>query len=270
MIGYKPVRSNDNDGLYKALYRGDTNASLSVNYRKNIFFDHGLSRGGDAADLYCIINNCDISEALKFFLNGGYKTENIQSVSTKEEPKIKIKHARNITRKDATFYYLRDRGIDADLFTGILWHVVYECHGREYFCVGWQGNEDGWHLRNKTIKMCTHQGISRIQGTGKNDKAIIVEGMLDWASLKVLHPKINEYDIIVLNGISNTNKVQFDGYSELFLNLDNDNPGSLATKELIELAAKSNITKVKDCRGWYAGSNDINEFLQKKLGLWKQ
>ena len=50
-LGYAPVRKSANELLYHAPYREDRRPSFRVNVAKGLWFDFGLSKGGDIFDL---------------------------------------------------------------------------------------------------------------------------------------------------------------------------------------------------------------------------
>lgn len=260
---YTPVRLTATGAMYRAAYRGDTNASLSVDYEKNVFFDFGAADGGDVADLYCLIHNCSIGEALRAVRDGESNAAPVIEKVPQKPRKcpIEVTAYREIRETDATGKYLAEkRGLT---YWENLYHVNYINGGRHFFGIGWKSIDGGFHIRSLgTAKFCTSQEISFIEnGT---EKLIITEGMLDHLSLNQIYPAYRSYDAVILNSVTNASKVieVAKKYRAVYLLLDADSAGDKATA--IILAALPHAT---DSRSFFSPCNDINEYLQRKLNL---
>lgn len=267
---YLPVFKTTHGGVFKAAYRGDTTASLSVDYNRNVFYDFGTGQGGDTANLYRLIHNCTLAEALSALKPSdafsSTKEYNHSPCEVKVAEKarkcpITVLSARAIRPTDATGRYLLDkRGLS--YWEGI-YHVTYtNGNDKQFFGIGWQSVDGGWHIRSLTSgKFCTSQSVTRVTKGQPDYGLIITESMLDYLSLCQLYPAYKFYNAIILNSVTNARKIVdiAKEYEAVYLLLDNDNAGDKATSEL--LTALPNAT---DNRDWFAPHNDINDYLLNK------
>lgn len=261
--GYTPIRPTATGAMYRAEYRGDCNASLSINYGKNLWYDFGAATGGDVADLYCLIYGCSIGDALRAIRNGESSiAPTVPKVpQTAKECPIKVTAHREIRQTDATAKYLMNqRGLT---YWAHLYHVNYMNAGKPFFGIGWLAIDGGWHIRSLgKAKFCTSQQISSIRHGSSS--LLIFEGILDYLSLCQMFPAYRSYDAVILNSVTNVNKSigVAQEYKEVHLLLDNDLAGDTSTANLMGA-----LPQAKDDRSFFAPYNDINEYLQHKLNL---
>lgn len=260
---YIPIRPTSTGAMYRATYRGDTSPSLSVDYEKNVYYDHGTASGGDIASLYALIYNCSIGEALRTLRDSECNTSPV-AAKVQQTPRkcpIEITAYREIRKTDATGKYLAEkRGLT---HWENLYHVNYINGCKPFFGIGWRSIDDGWHMRSMgKAKFCTSQSISIFNHD--SDKLLILEGMIDYNSLLQMFPAYRSYDAIILNSVTNVGKAidKARKYKEIFILTDNDNAGSKAVETLLAALPQAN-----DCRKWYSEFNDINQFLQNKLSI---
>ncbi len=72
--GIKPahVRQGGNVLWYSSPLRaGDSDPSFKVDTQKNLWFDHGMSRGGNVIDLVCELRNMTVRDALRLLEETG-------------------------------------------------------------------------------------------------------------------------------------------------------------------------------------------------------
>ena len=106
---------------------------------------------------------------------------------------------------------------------------------------------------------------------------IVFEGMTDMLSflqLQKLSGNENNRTLVSLNSITNVDRflaVHKDFNGKIFLCLDGDRGGDLATNKILQSFTQKNI---KDVRPLYSisenGNNDLNDYLIKKINLQKQ
>lgn len=136
-----------------------------------------------------------------------------------------------------------------------------------------ENHSGGFEIRNPLAKIKIGKtDISQIKGT-KNEM-IVFEGMTDMLSflqLQKLNSNQNNRTLVSLNSITNVDRFisihkDFDG--KLFLCLDADKAGDLATQKLLQ---EFQNKKVKDIRSFYGISEnenkDLNDYLKNKLNL---
>lgn len=162
--GYTPIRPTPTGAMYRAEYRGDCNASLSINYGKNLWYDFGAATGGDVADLYCLIYGCSIGDALRAVRYGErmIALTSPKVLQTARKCPIEVTSYREIRPTDATGkYLLNQRGLT---YWDGLFHVNYSNNGKPFFGIGWRAVDEGWHIRSLgKAKFCTSQQISSRQ-----------------------------------------------------------------------------------------------------------
>lgn len=264
--GYTPIRPTATGSMFRAEYRGDLNASLSVDYGKNVWYDFGAGTGGDVADLYRLLHDCSIGDALRAVRDGesSIAPTSHKVPQTVRECPIKVTAHREIRPTDATAKYLTEqRGLT---YWEHLYHVNYTNAGKPFFGIGWRAVDEGWHIRSLgKAKFCTSQQISFVERG--SDNCIIFEGVLDYLSLCQMFPAYRSYDAVILNSVTNVNKAigVAQEYKEVHLLLDNDLAGDTSTSNLMGA-----LPQAKDDRSFFAPYNDINEFLQYKRNLKQQ
>ena len=62
--GIQPVKQYGSYALYNAPYREDYNASLKVDFARNLWYDFGLGKGGNIIDLVMLLQRCNAHEAM--------------------------------------------------------------------------------------------------------------------------------------------------------------------------------------------------------------
>ena len=62
--GIQPVKKYVSYALYNALYQEDHNASMKVDFARNLWFDFGLGKGGSIIDLVMLLQGCNAHEAI--------------------------------------------------------------------------------------------------------------------------------------------------------------------------------------------------------------
>lgn len=63
--GIHPVKDHGYYGMYRSPFREDNNASLKVDYNKNLWIDFGSNDGGTMIDLIMRINRCTLNDAMQ-------------------------------------------------------------------------------------------------------------------------------------------------------------------------------------------------------------
>lgn len=64
-LGYDPKKIRGEDHWYLSPLREEKEASFKVNKNKNVWFDHGLGKGGKLVDFATEYFRCDVSETLQ-------------------------------------------------------------------------------------------------------------------------------------------------------------------------------------------------------------
>ena len=162
--GIKPAKRYNGYALYHAPYREDSNASLKVDFRQNLWHDYGTSQGGSIIDLVMKMRGCSAYEAIAHLVEG--KATTLAPSFFHREAHIgqrRDEQRPNNTRRILSINealplhlqsYLREvRKIDLAVASPYLRHVRYEVGGREYSAIGFPNRAGGYELRDdKTFK----------------------------------------------------------------------------------------------------------------------
>ena len=270
--GIKPAKRYNGYALYHAPYREDSNASLKVDFRQNLWHDYGTSQGGSIIDLVMKMRGCSAYEAIAHLAEG--KATTLAPSSFHREAHIgqrRDEQRPNNTRRILSINealplhlqsYLREvRKIDLAVASPYLHHVRYEVGGREYSAIGFPNRAGGYELRDdKTFKgTIAPKDISVIAGQANNAPLCIFEGVMDFLSLLTMKGKEAISPSIVLNSVSNIHRavayLHEKGIDSVRAFFDNDPAGRQALQ-----AIQSTGIKVEDMSRHYSRYKDLNEY----------
>ncbi|MCH5684067.1 CHC2 zinc finger domain-containing protein [Niabella sp. W65] len=64
-LGYEPSKIRNNDYWYCSPLRDEKTPSFKVDRRLNLWYDHGLGKGGNLVDFAILYHGCTVSELLQ-------------------------------------------------------------------------------------------------------------------------------------------------------------------------------------------------------------
>lgn len=255
------------------------NDTFSVNQRG--FFSFTNNEGGQVLKAVMKLENKSWKEAIDLLaeFTNHIKIENIaerrkkfnvQENNTYSEIKIRYSGSPN---NEKLLSYFQERGISNEILQAHTKQIHYENNGKKYFGISIQNLSGGYEVRNPLAKIKIGKNdISVITGT--KSEIIVFEGMTDKLSflqLQKFRNQENNRTLVSLNSISNVERFisaykDFNG--KLFLCLDGDKGGDLATNKIIEAFPPNNT---KDIRSLYSisenGNNDLNDYLKNKIEI---
>jgi hypothetical protein len=277
-LGIHPAKDHSHYGMYHSPFREDHDASMKVDYSKNLWIDYGTSEGGTLIDLVMKMEHFSLHEAISMLEQkyshtdiGMYQSNNIpadhfsfhrekaESKIKTQEPSITILKAQPISNP-ALIDYLNERRINIDIARIHCQEVHYSVNDKPYFAVGFQNDKGGYELRSKFFKGCTSKDITSVK-QNKNH-CVLFEGFMDYLSFLILQKQQNApVDVIVLNSLTNLPKVNssLTAYKGIWTFFDNDQTGKKAVQEL-----QSICSNVNDLSYFYSGCKDLNEYLCQK------
>lgn len=262
--GIQPVKKYGSYALYNAPYREDHNASMKVDFARNLWFNFGLGKGGSIIDLVMLLQGCNAHEAISHLAG------NNLSFHSATPPKEKVaalspsaRHILGISEElppHLQRYLQEERKIDLSLAKPYLRSVCYEVGGRTYIAIGFANRAGGYELRDdKTFKgTIAPKDISVIAGDANNVPHCIFEGFMDFLSYLTMKGK-EIAPCIVLNSVSNVHRAvtylreHHIGCVRAFL--DNDEAGRRAM-QVLQSAGMS----AEDMSRLYGGYKDLNEY----------
>lgn len=263
-LGYRPVRIRNNDYWYRSPLRNEKDPSFKINWKLNVWYDHGLGKGGNLIDFAILFHNCSVSEWLTLI------TENFSfhrpaphmPVRNSENPESKIKIVREgDLRSPALMQYLSDRKIVFSIAMEFCKEVTYELYGKKYFAIGFGNDSGGYELRNPFFKgSASPKYFTSIR---KNfDTIAVFEGFFDFLSYLVFFSSQTQNrlsDYLILNSLSffEIARITLESYDNIRLYLDNDPAGDRLTDYALTLS--ENYT---DKRKFYKPYKDLNQWLK--------
>lgn len=262
--GIQPVKKYGSYALYNAPYREDHNASMKVDFARNLWFDFGLGKGGSIIDLVMLLQGCNAHEAISHLAGNNLPFHS--ATPPKEKVAALSPSARHILGISEELpphlqrYLQEERKIDLSLAKPYLRSVCYEVGGRTYIAIGFANRAGGYELRDdKTFKgTIAPKDISVIAGDANNVPHCIFEGFMDFLSYLTMKGK-EIAPCIVLNSVSNVHRAvtylreHHIGCVRAFL--DNDEAGRRAM-QVLQSAGMS----AEDMSRLYGGYKDLNEY----------
>ncbi len=242
--GIKPdrVRHAGRELWYHSPIRdGDNDPSFKVDTIKNLWFDHGIARGGNVIDLVCELQNVTVKEALAILeasglhnaphrdnlnlFGGALPTSSTPYAATGEKKRFapageKEKRDVEAARQNSGHFqilkvgelqhpalieYLQERQIDLGIARQYLKEVHFKPADqlRQYFALGWPSG-DGFDVRNRLFKGFVGVGkdISTVN-LRPGESLYIFEGWMDFLSYLSLHKtKTFNHSALILHSTS--------------------------------------------------------------------
>jgi len=265
-LGHFPSRTTEKEAWFLSPLRSETQASFKVSKELNRWYDFGIGQGGNVIDLICLMQNCEVKEALRF-LDQETIIPIYSSPINQRAKKSKIQiTAVNPLYHPALIHYLKTRKIKVKLAGHFCYEVWYHWKEKQYYALGLQNCKGGWELRNKYFKNSSSpKTYSFIENDSR--QLVITEGMFDFLSLATIDEElVQSSDSIILNSLAFIKGIEIliPKYKRVLLYLDNDPAGKKATASLLK-----QFDNVNDCSDFYSGYIDLNEKLLNEES-WKK
>ena len=272
-LGYKPVKIRNADYWHCSPLREEHEPSFKVNQKLNVWFDHGLGKGGNLIDFGILFYGCIVSEFLQkidtiFSLQQPSLTPSNKSATT--ENKIKILGDFPLTSL-SLLRYLEQRKIPFEIANQFCREVRYELNGKTYFGIGFKNDSGGYEIRNPYFKTSSSPKDITTINNG-SEEAAIFEGFIDFLSFQATTKNLPEkgQDFVVLNSVSLFERARpfMENHNQISLYLDRDVSGLKCTKRALSMSSK-----YKDQSTLYRNHKDFNDWIvsnskapKKKLG----
>ena len=258
-LGHFPSRTTEKEAWFLSPLRSETQASFKVSKELNRWYDFGIGEGGNVIDLICLIENCEVKEALRF-LDQESITPTYSSPNNHKPKKRKIQiTAVKPLDHPALLYYLKFRKINVALAKHFCNEVWYQWKEKQYYALGLKNKLGGWELRNKYFKNSSSpKTFSLVENDSK--QLLITEGMFDFLSLATIDKDlVQSSDSIILNSLAFIKRIEtlIPKYKRVLLFLDNDSAGEKATALLL-----NQYDHITDHSDSYKDYVDLNEKLK--------
>jgi len=261
-LGFQPAKVRQFDYWYLSPLRQEKTASFKVNRKLNLWYDHGIGKGGNIIDFAILYNNCTIDEfLLQLASNLSFQkpfTHYPEQANCDTKSKINIIRE-SVLSSSSLLHYLKQRKISIGLADRYCREVKYEINGKEYFAIGFKNNSGGYELRNPFFKgSCSPKDITTFNN--QREEAMVFEGFFDFLSFMVIQKKQPEIksDFVILNSTSFFEKARpfMEQHSAIKLYLDRDSTGQNYNRYALSLS-----NKYKDESGMYQHHKDLNDWL---------
>ncbi len=215
-MGYKLLRyhKNHTEAFYENPLRTETDPSFSVNLVKNLWYDHGLAKGGSVVDLIMVKENLTLPEALHWIThNLGTIVPDIR-FSTPSPIKSVPQRFTFLYKKPLFSYalkqYLKDRKIDLNIVNNYIQEIRFRDNDTKtsLYSIGIMNNSGGYNLRNKLAKtIITPNDITYITSITITETLLVFEGLFDFlAYLMITQNSVLTDDVLILNTLSYAKK----------------------------------------------------------------
>jgi hypothetical protein len=267
-LSIKPQKVNGNDYWYLSPLRHEKTPSFKVNRKLNVWYDHGIGKGGNLVDLGILLNHCSVQEFLEKLNTQedsfSFHQPVIPLPKSEEvvENKIKLIAAHPLTDL-ILCHYLETRNIPVEIAKNYCQQISYLNSQKQFYAIGFKNNSGGFELRSPNFKSTISPKNFTFLNAQKWEAVAVFEGFIDFLSLiasgKQMLPELTNF--LVLNSLSFFEKARpvMEQHERIYILLDNDDAGKNCTKHALALSYQYN-----DLSDQYQQYKDINEWLMKK------
>lgn len=259
-LGYNPSKIKREEYWYLSPLRKESTASFKVDRRQNVWYDHGLGKGGNLVDFGTLYHNCSVRDLLKRMQgNLSFHQPPVKAL-VPEESLVKIISERNLVSL-SLLRYIRQRRVSEEMAKKYCREIVFSLHDKTYSAIGFKNNEGGFELRNQWFKgSSSPKTISSFENGSK--ELSVFEGFFNFLSHQTIQQNqaLPSSNFLVLNSTSffEKSKALMEQYDNIHLFLDRDKTGQNCTSQAL-LWSK----KFRDESHLYKGYNDLNEWMQQ-------
>jgi len=278
-INYEPTKTSNKELWYLSPLHKEDTPSFKIDINKNVWYDHGLGKGGNIIDLVMILFNCNFSQALSkisSIVNNGdvvpfsfhqQKRTNKSHKTLAAQSQMIVKKVQSLQNPALINYITNDRCIDIEIAQKYLLEIYWINPNtkKSNFGLAFKNDSDGYEVRNSIVKLNIGGKDTTLIKGKDTTKVSVFEGFMDYLSALVFF-KIDTFkgDVLILNSLSLLDK-SIEGlntYKIIYSFLDNDDAGKTAT---INLTAR--VKGLKNCSYFYKDNKDFNDKLVNKKGL---
>ena len=266
-MGCKPVKQYGVNLMYLSPLRTEKHASFKINTELNLWYDFGISRGGNIIDLAELLyNSSDVSYLIHQIERNALGCVSVSLPTVKpnaQQNSFENLQVLSITRP-ALINYLGERCIGIEIARTVCKELHFDTRGKHYFGIGFPNIAGGYEIRNPFFKGCiAPKDISHFYAEEPKKVCFLFEGFMDFLSFMTLRREENDgqkrQDYLVLNSVTNIHKAakRLSRYDSVQCFLDNDEAGRNAYLQLSKELGKP----VTDASTLYNGFKDLNEYL---------
>ncbi len=263
-MGFSPSKISGENYWYLSPLHLERTASFKVNKPGNIWYDHGIGKGGKLVDFVCLYLNCQIPEALQKISASSvtanfsfHKQKAVVLQLTVDDRAIHIFSIKNPIIDPTLIGYLKQRNIDSDVANEFCREIFYKSGENTFCAIGFKNNSGGYELRSPSFKgSSSPKYVTWLDN--KATSVAVFEGFFDFLSYRsIVGIQKSPTNILVLNSLSffTRSLLLMEKHERIHLYLDNDKAGKECVTQAIQ---RSN--KVVDESNLYKGFKDLNEW----------
>lgn len=270
-LGSKKGHGKD---MWFSPFRNESEASLHIDRRANVWYDQGAGIGGTNVNLVMLVKHCSAKEAEAFIQTLGPNI--VEKVSQEEVQKktCELLAVKDITNK-YLLNYLERRKIPLCLAQHYCKEVVVRNHekGMTFTLLGFPNNRGAFAFSSPTGYKSTNKAAPTFIDTGgrlcsspSSKNVAIFEGFFDFLSWQVMQGSIKpNTDVAVLNSVNNLGKAMafIDRHDKAYCFADNDPTGKRCLEDIRTLMGGRETIDMSDL---YSQQKDLNEMLQASRG----
>ncbi|MEO5777409.1 MAG: toprim domain-containing protein [Flavobacterium sp.] len=263
-IGFSPNKISGENHWYLSPLHQERTASFKVNKSQNIWYDHGIGKGGKLVDFLCLYLNCQIPKALQKLVDSSVSTDfsihqqkTLISLSSLDDGAIRVLSIKNPIVNQTLISYINQRNISNEVANEFCKEICYKTGENTFCAIGFKNNSGGYELRSPNFK----GAVSPKYVTWLDNRATsisVFEGFFDFLSYRSMkNIREAQTNILVLNSLSffTRSLLLMEKHERIHLYLDNDKAG----KECLQQAMQR-TNKVIDESSLYQGYKDLNEW----------
>ncbi|MES2331134.1 DNA primase [Sediminibacterium roseum] len=274
-LGHSPNKIRNNDYWYLSPLRDEKTPSFKVDRKLNVWYDHGLQKGGNLVDFGILFYQCTVKELLQKIEQKNHFPFHTQSPLFKsisfsaagEKEKIVVRDVRSNIKLLSLKQYLSFRKIPLEIANRFCKEIDFDLYDKKYTVIGFQNSAGGYELRSANFKGSSSPKEVTLIGKNLSNEILVFEGFIDFLSYQTMHQRKfimmtkQQPNFLVLNSIGFMEKMkpQLEKYPSIHLYLDRDNKGLTITKEVLAISRK-----YRDESLIYKNHKDLNEFLMKE------
>jgi hypothetical protein len=275
-LNFQPQKVRNENYWYLSPLRKEKTASFKVNRQKQIWYDHGVGKGGDLIDFGTLYHNCSVSELLdrlsafhsrpvlsfhQPFISDSHSGAAPAAAEKKEstDSKIVVVETRPLAAAHL-LEYLEKRCIPLDVAGKYCREVDFLLYSKLHTVIGFENKSGGYELRSENFKGSSSPKDVSIVGS-KDEHLAVFEGFFSFLSFATVNKNKQAplSNCLILNSLSFFEKSRplIESFKHVHLCLDRDTAGKGYTKQAIEW----NPEKYIDRSDFYQGRKDLNEWL---------
>ncbi len=231
-----------------SLLRDEKTPSFKVDRKQNIWYDHGIGKGGNFVDFGILFHNCSVKEFLQnleekksLFLSFHQPLLPIENRNNTEHNKVQILSTGPLKNWKLS-YYVQSKNIPFELACRYVQEVSFSINHKHYSLLGFPHNSGGYELRNQYFKGSAAPKDASIISQGASGIKVF-EGFFSFLSYLTLMKKdfvkmipkepAVQSNFLILNSLSFLEKSRslLEDHAVIDLYLDRDSAGLEAIKK---------------------------------------